>query len=297
MHRKEMVNTLSRNNVARLTFGNLDSGISSSDPSSEVSIAFTPSTLALLERTFVDLGESLGMPKQMESNPDNPWDQSTSYSGTSDCSNDSDDTSFSGEWTTTGGKRRKLYDDRVSTADPAGDVRPARRLPGPRPSCKDEEMTVGDLERRKRRRERNKHAASKCRQRRVDQTNELLEETKSLEEESQRLQKEIETLERLTHQLEFVLEAHMPLCNASTIVISQPKVEPCNRVSSSNRAPRPSSLPIETAPSISTSAGQMFFDFSLTGLTPSVDPFVMFGSMDGASPSAFLLSPSSFLSQ
>lgn len=36
-------------------------------------------------------------------------------------------------------------------------------------------MTPEDLERRKRRRERNKHAAAKCRQRRVDQTNELLE--------------------------------------------------------------------------------------------------------------------------
>lgn len=301
-----MVNNFARDNTVRLTFGNLESKISSSEnPSSEISLAFTPTTLALIEHNFVEFGGSLAMPKQMERNSiPGAWDHSASYSGMSDCSDDSNDASFGAEWTA-GQNQMKLCDNSVSTTGAAADARPVRRLPGPRPSCRDEEMTPEELERRKRRRERNKHAAAKCRQRRVDQTNELLEETKSLEQESQKLQKEIETLERLKHQLEFVLEAHKPSCKADVAINQYPvlKVEPCSNIApTSHPAQRPTSLPIATTttPSsasmlVSTSASHLSFDFPLTGLTPLGDPAALFASLDGTSPSAILLSPSSLL--
>lgn len=290
-----MVNNFPRDNIARLTFGDLNSEISSSGQSAEISLAFTPTTLALLESTFVEFGESLAMPRQTESGSVGAWEHSTS--GMSEYSDDSEDTSFSTEWTA-GGKRMKLCDSSASVTEMVNDGRPTRRLPGPRPSCKDEEMTPRDLERRKRRRERNKLAATKCRQKRVDQTNELLEETKSLESESQKLEREIETLQRLKQQLEFVLEAHRPGCRADAMSALS-NVEPFRIVAPSNQALRPTSLPITTTavvPSInmpsSTSASQLVFDFPLTGLTPLLDPFAMF---EATSPNALLLSPSSLL--
>ncbi|KAL8619583.1 hypothetical protein ACOMHN_019639 [Nucella lapillus] len=62
------------------------------------------------------------------------------------------------------------------------------------------------------RRERNKLAAAKCRQRRVDLTNGLLEETEKLETENTDLETEIQSLQRQRDQLEFILQAHVPAC-------------------------------------------------------------------------------------
>lgn len=90
-----------------------------------------------------------------------------------------------------------------------------RKLPGPRPAFSDDELTEEEMQRRMRRRERNKAAAARCRQRRVDQTNELLHETKNLESEASRLEKEIESLEKLKTKLEIVLQSHIPLCTAN----------------------------------------------------------------------------------
>lgn len=89
-----------------------------------------------------------------------------------------------------------------------------RKLPGPRPAFSDDELTEEEMQRRMRRRERNKMAAARCRQRRVDQTNELLHETKNLETEASRLEKEIESLEKLKTKLEIVLQSHIPMCTA-----------------------------------------------------------------------------------
>ena len=49
-----------------------------------------------------------------------------------------------------------------------------RRLPGPKSSVRTEDMTAEEIRRRDRRRERNKLAAARCRQRRLDITNQLL---------------------------------------------------------------------------------------------------------------------------
>jgi len=49
-----------------------------------------------------------------------------------------------------------------------------RRLPGPKSTVRTEDMTAEEIRRRDRRRERNKLAAARCRQRRLDVTNQLL---------------------------------------------------------------------------------------------------------------------------
>lgn len=63
-------------------------------------------------------------------------------------------------------------------------------------------------ERRRVRRERNKLAAARCRKRRVDHTNKLLQETEGLEDKKRNLQTQITELQNLKEELEFILEAH-----------------------------------------------------------------------------------------
>lgn len=80
---------------------------------------------------------------------------------------------------------------------------------------KNDMLTPEEYARKKVRRERNKLAAAKCRQRRVDHTNELIDETESLEEEKSSLETEIQSLRQQKEQLEFLLEAHKPMCSHS----------------------------------------------------------------------------------
>lgn len=75
---------------------------------------------------------------------------------------------------------------------------------------------AADDDRRKVRRERNKQAAARCRQKRVDLTNSLIAETEALENEKIKLEREIETLYRQTHELQFVLESHSKRCQMMT---------------------------------------------------------------------------------
>lgn len=307
MYQKEMVNNFSRENIAKLTFGDLNTEIASFGiPTAEVTLAFTPTTLSVLESSFAAFNETAPTDSRRmenESSSVRNWDNSTQYSGLSDYSDS--ENSNSNDWMA-GGKRLRTGDGFGASTELASDGKPARRLPGPRPSCRDEEMTPEELERRRRRRERNKMAAAKCRQRRVDQTNDLLIETKNLEDESQKLEKEIETLERLKRQLEFVLDAHKPMCKADGLLENSANMKvDAKELGSGSQTIRPTYLPITTtaAPStsgsVSTSTNQLFlFDFPSTGLTPLGDPMTFFGSSDASSPSGvFLLSPSSLLAQ
>jgi len=63
-------------------------------------------------------------------------------------------------------------------------------------------------ERRKIRRERNKLAAARCRKRRVDKTNQLVEQTEGLESRKRNLQNQITELQSQKEELEFLLHAH-----------------------------------------------------------------------------------------
>ncbi|XP_078000936.1 uncharacterized protein LOC144453499 isoform X2 [Glandiceps talaboti] len=97
-----------------------------------------------------------------------------------------------------------------------------RRIP-------DTELSRDERDKRRVRRERNKVAAAKCRQKRVDQTNLLVNETEDWEEKNATLQNEIAKLEKQKEQLEFLLQAHKPMCkmahnnfNMYTMALSTP---------------------------------------------------------------------------
>uniref|UniRef100_A0A8C6Y5G3 FOS like 1, AP-1 transcription factor subunit n=1 Tax=Naja naja TaxID=35670 RepID=A0A8C6Y5G3_NAJNA len=73
-------------------------------------------------------------------------------------------------------------------------------------------LTPEEEERRRLRRERNKMAAAKCRNRRKELTDTLQAETDQLEAEQTGLRKEIAELQKQKDRLELVLEAHRPVC-------------------------------------------------------------------------------------
>nr|XP_046150818.1 protein fosB-like isoform X2 [Oncorhynchus gorbuscha] len=77
---------------------------------------------------------------------------------------------------------------------------------------RDESLTSEEQEKRRVRRERNKLAAAKCRNRRRELTDRLQGETDILEEEKSELEAEISELQKEKERLEFVLVAHEPSC-------------------------------------------------------------------------------------
>ncbi|XP_004393973.1 PREDICTED: fos-related antigen 1 isoform X1 [Odobenus rosmarus divergens] len=89
------------------------------------------------------------------------------------------------------------------------------RALGPPPGVRrrpSEHISPEEEERRRVRRERNKLAAAKCRNRRKELTDFLQAETDKLEDEKSGLQREIEELQKQKERLELVLEAHRPIC-------------------------------------------------------------------------------------
>ncbi|XP_031825633.1 transcription factor kayak isoform X2 [Nomia melanderi] len=101
---------------------------------------------------------------------------------------------------------------------------PARRNMGGRRPTRTIGMTPEEEERRQIRRERNKMAAARCRKRRMDHTNALLEETEGLEQKKQSLQEEIHQLQQAKDELEFILEAHRAVCRLRSA--SPPDIKP-----------------------------------------------------------------------
>ncbi|KAG7461265.1 hypothetical protein MATL_G00208210 [Megalops atlanticus] len=75
-----------------------------------------------------------------------------------------------------------------------------------------EQLSPEEEERKRIRRERNKMAAAKCRNRRRELTDTLQAETDSLEDEKSALQTEIANLMKEKERLEFILLAHKPAC-------------------------------------------------------------------------------------
>ncbi|CAL8306138.1 unnamed protein product [Arctogadus glacialis] len=93
-----------------------------------------------------------------------------------------------------------------------GVIRAASHSTGSTRRRNDEHLSPEEMERRMIRRERNKLAAAKCRNRRRELTDTLQNETDELEGEKSRLQKEITELQKKKDKLELVLEAHRPIC-------------------------------------------------------------------------------------
>uniref|UniRef100_A0A8C2GWC7 Proto-oncogene c-Fos-like n=1 Tax=Cyprinus carpio TaxID=7962 RepID=A0A8C2GWC7_CYPCA len=78
------------------------------------------------------------------------------------------------------------------------------------------QLSPEEEERKRIRRERNKLAAAKCRNRRRELTNSLQAETDSLEEDKAALQSEIAILLKEKERLELILSAHKPHCKLSS---------------------------------------------------------------------------------
>ncbi|XP_061749707.1 protein c-Fos [Nerophis ophidion] len=81
--------------------------------------------------------------------------------------------------------------------------------------AKAEQLSPEEEEKKRIRRERNKMAAAKCRNRRRELTDTLQAETDTLEEEKASLETEITNLLKEKERLELILAAHKPLCQMS----------------------------------------------------------------------------------
>ncbi|XP_055352069.1 fos-related antigen 2-like isoform X2 [Paramacrobiotus metropolitanus] len=84
---------------------------------------------------------------------------------------------------------------------------------GGRRAARDEKLTPEEEERRKVRRERNKQAAARCRKRRMDHTNVLVEEVEGLEEQGAAIRAEIEKMQAEKEEMEYLLQAHRQVCS------------------------------------------------------------------------------------
>ncbi|MCJ8750060.1 hypothetical protein PDJAM_G00195020 [Pangasius djambal] len=74
------------------------------------------------------------------------------------------------------------------------------------------ELTVEEHDRRKRRRERNKIAAAKCRNKKKEKTDCLQKESEKLESLNAELKAQIEELKNQKQQLVYMLNLHRPTC-------------------------------------------------------------------------------------
>lgn len=127
---------------------------------------------------------------------------------------------------TTLGESQPSADNSVASLRSAPITATTRRNMGGRRPNKDKNISPEEEERRQMRRERNKLAAARCRKRRLDHTNELIEETEGLEEKKQSLQNEIHQLQMQKEELEFLLEAHKACCRLNNDPESPQDIKP-----------------------------------------------------------------------
>lgn len=153
----------------------------------------------LVQPTLISsMAQSQGQPLASQPPAVDPYDMpGTSYSTPGISGYGSGGASGSGGPSTSG-----------ATSGP-GPSRPSRARPR-RP--REETLTPEEEEKRRVRRERNKLAAAKCRNRRRELTDRLQAETDQLEEEKAELESEIAELQKEKERLEFVLVAHKPGC-------------------------------------------------------------------------------------
>ncbi|XP_074644339.1 fos-related antigen 1-like [Tubulanus polymorphus] len=250
----------------------------------------TPTTLSNIEQTFLELqsGQNLqdrhmqsgfvpphvephGVKRELKKD-DPDWFPSSSTSSTSS----TPAKKFKG--------RDLLREEDIYTP---GYLSTSRRPPKRQKDDDLQGLPVEEKERRLQRRERNKLAAAKCRQRRVDHTNQLVQETEALESEKSDLENEIQGLQQQKEQLEFLLQAHKPLCKITSQTVSGVTIKRENADESSlcsgNINTRPMSLPLQKTNNagdlgvpISTPSNGIF-SFGLdsivdghTGLTPLI---------------------------
>ncbi|XP_026472488.1 transcription factor kayak [Ctenocephalides felis] len=164
----------------------------------------TPTTLRNIEQTFYELqsSETLRQSSHQAGFVPPPAQQITQEitSRTS--------MSTSGSWQGPSQSEMDTTSQQMATTN----TRTNRRSTGGRRPTKATNISPEEEERRCIRRERNKMAAARCRKRRMDHTNELIDETEQLERKRQTLQGEIHQLELEKQDLEFLLETHRACC-------------------------------------------------------------------------------------
>ncbi|KAJ9590400.1 hypothetical protein L9F63_016561 [Diploptera punctata] len=201
-------------------FASLD-GLHSGVPTRTTS-TLTPTTLRNIEQTFIDLQRDGGESHQNEAGFVPPVVQPISQGST--CMSLVDNKGWQGGITSVSQSRPS-----VVTAPTVSTTATTRRNMGGRRPTKNNGISPEEEERRRVRRERNKMAAARCRKRRLDHTNALLQETEGLEQKKQGLQQEIQQLQMQRDELEFLLEAHKSCCrlgNNSSGPSSPPDIKP-----------------------------------------------------------------------
>ncbi|XP_059898558.1 v-fos FBJ murine osteosarcoma viral oncogene homolog Ab [Gadus macrocephalus] len=126
-----------------------------------------------------------------------------------------------------------------------------------------EQVYSEEDEKRRVRRERNKQAAAKCRNRRRELTDTLQAETDDLEDDKSNLQNDIANLLKEKERLEFILASHRPICKIPSelddmFVALSPALSPCSTVMSPNTSTTSSSAS-QTASSTFTSTSHSLF--------------------------------------
>ncbi|CAL8313048.1 unnamed protein product [Lota lota] len=124
---------------------------------------------------------------------------------------------------------------------------------------KAEQVYSEEEEKRRVRRERNKQAAAKCRNRRRELTDTLQAETDDLEDDKANLQNDIANLLKEKERLEFILASHRPICKIPSemdgmFAAVSPALSPCStELSPNSSASSPSGQSAFTSTSTSTS--------------------------------------------
>jgi hypothetical protein len=205
------------------------------------SLLLTPTTYSRLEQTLLELNQQL-VPHSESSSEKSKAAMAIKreHDNNNESDDDDDDDTFTGDdsisgddWASVGGGGKMArfdvaVDYSLSSSNHSSSELSAgtstgkksatpRRHTGPRKPRTHEKLSPEEEERRRMRRERNKHAAAKCRQKRVDLTNQLLAETEKLESEQAKLQNEIKSFQREKDELEFILEAHRLHCGAGKL--------------------------------------------------------------------------------
>ncbi|XP_065112448.1 protein c-Fos isoform X2 [Paramisgurnus dabryanus] len=103
-------------------------------------------------------------------------------------------------------------DERPQSSSRSKDNKATRKIFTGRRKGAKEQLSPEEEERKRIRRERNKLAAAKCRNRRRELTDSLQAETDSLEEDKAALQAEIASLLKEKQRLELILSSHKPHC-------------------------------------------------------------------------------------
>ncbi|TRY88463.1 hypothetical protein DNTS_005147 [Danionella cerebrum] len=102
--------------------------------------------------------------------------------------------------------------EKAQSSSQPSEAKHARKSFSSRRKGAKDQLSPEEEERKRIRRERNKLAAAKCRNRRRELTNSLQAETDSLEEDKAALQSEISSLLKEKQRLELLLSTHAPHC-------------------------------------------------------------------------------------